>query len=283
METVIECINLNATLNKQFLDSNEADIIFDKCKRLQWPPSYTYRRVNITFGEEGMVYTVNIKGNTIHREVQNWDNFQELITIKRKLELVSGLTFNCCAIMRYENEKIIIKKHKDKEMNGNPIYGISVGSTRRLQLSPPTSIKTNPIITKVSRAELLSPVILELNHGSLYTLHPPTNSYWTHEILPEIEHTTTRFSLTFRSVNLLPKIKSPLPKNDSIKISSIKVPGNKISSNKVSNVRMCQAIIKTGMRKGELCGCKIQSKAFELPSSNTVFCKRHMKKPHKTS
>lgn len=229
METVFEGPQLTVTLNDKFLSTIESDDLYNGCIGLKWPISYEKRRVNITFGDDGLEYVVNIKGNTIRRKAVGWNNLKGLLEIKDKLEKYAQSTFNFCAIMRYDNGSIIIKKHKDKEMCDGSIYGISVGSVRRL---------------KLSRTGCQS-ATLHLQHGSLYTLHSPTNSYWVHEILPE-ENVGSRFSLTFRRI----KTDDTMPV-DIVPIQSA----------------VCTALIKSGPRKGSRCGSKIHDGA--------KTCKKH--------
>lgn len=80
---------------------------------------------------------------------------------------------------------------------------------------------------------------LVLTHGSLYQLLPPTNDFWLHEILPENYPTDIRFSLTFRNVP------NPMREKDII---------------------YCNALLKSGIRKGQTCGCIV---------FNGNYCGRH--------
>lgn len=80
-------------------------------------------------------------------------------------------------------------------------------------------------LTKIKGSETKELILL---HGSLYQLLPPTNDFWLHEILPETHYTDVRFSLTFRNV---PK---PMKEKDII---------------------YCNAILKSGTRKGQICHC----------------------------
>ena len=99
------------------------------------------------------------------------------------VEDVIGEKMTVCAIQCYPNGPIEIKKHYDKEMKfGTKICGISLGSQRKLELS--RFEKTHE---------------LQLPHGSLYVLNPPTNNNWMHAIPPQPEVHGARISLTFRN------------------------------------------------------------------------------------
>jgi 2OG-Fe(II) oxygenase superfamily len=123
--------------------------------------------------------------------------------------------------MKYPHGDIVIKKHRDKEMtSGTSICGISVGTTRKIRFLP-----TSYINAKNSEG-----ITLNLTHGSLYCMLPPTNDKWTHEILPENKEIGVRYSLTFRNMDINNMIKE-IPKK-----------------------QLCNAILKTGKRKGQECG-----------------------------
>lgn len=48
-----------------------------------------------------------------------------------------------------------------------------------------------------------------------------------------------------------------------------------------SNVARCEAILRSGKRKGEKCGCKIRNDPTLLNAQNTTCCKRHTPKTEK--
>jgi alkylated DNA repair dioxygenase AlkB len=174
---------LNVTLDEQYLTKELADQLFACCDTLFY--NYDTIRQCKLFGVKDLIYTTVYQGKTSYAEATSWDQFTELLIVKEQLESTAGKSFNFCAIMRYANETIVIKKHRDKEIpKGESICGISLGATRRMLLS---TIQGN---TKE----------LVLTHGSLYQLLPPTNDFWLHEILPESYTTGVRYSLTFRYV-----------------------------------------------------------------------------------
>jgi hypothetical protein len=205
-------LNYNVTFDEKFVADELADTLLDKCKIL-FSNKSTATRSSVIFGDKGLVYVVSYKGNTRKTLVKEWSEFQDLLTIKDKLQRLTGETYNFCAIMKYPDGSAIIKKHRDKEMTkGSQICGISLGATREFKLSP---------INGVGGSHRLN-----LTHGSLYCLLPPTNDFWLHEILPS-DTKEERYSLTFRNVP------SPL---------------------KQEELKYCSAILKSGIRKGEKCG-----------------------------
>lgn len=219
----------------EFIDKDYADKIFEGCSKLNWPNQIKPRRTSITFGDDGLIYTIRVRDVKIHRYATSWNKFQNnlLILLKNKIEKCTKLKFNFCAILRYEHGGIFIQKHKDKEMlNGTTICGISVGDTRKFQLSSPYNLKRDP-------------VCLELTHGSIYLMYPPTNSYWSHEILPD-EHKGMRYSLTFRNIPIENLVKE------------------------IPIYPKCKTLLKTGNKKGQECGANIKI-------LNSETCKRHIK------
>lgn len=203
---------LNVTLDEHFIDNKLAELLLNTCHTLF---NHCTRRTTLILGDDGLVYDKT--------PALKW--LPEVLKVKEKLEKLTGQHYNFCAIMCYPNGQAVIKKHRDKEIpSGSEICGLSLGCTRRLKLTP------------IHGGQ---PVIFNLPHGSLYSLLPPTNDYWLHEILPEeINH--VRYSLTFRN------IPNPLTIQDLI---------------------YCPAILKSGKRKGEPCGaCVIGS-----------YCGKHLK------
>ena len=63
---------------------------------------------------------------------------------------------------------------------GTSIVGISLGQERIFRL------------TRYGKTKEFN-----LNSGSMYAMHPPTNDYWCHEIVKDTS-TKPRISLTFR-------------------------------------------------------------------------------------
>ncbi len=220
--------NFNVTFDENFIDAQLADTLLEKCNILFENKSHG-RRSSILTGQYGLTYNVTYRGRTSRTPVKNWDTVPELLQVKQRLESISKEHYNFCAIMCYPNGTAVIKKHRDKEIpTGSQICGISLGCTRQFKLSP---------IHSTDR-----PALLNLTHGSLYSLQSPTNDHWLHEILPD-SSTTPRYSLTFRNI--------PNP-------------------TKITDIKQCSALLKSGPRKGLPCGVDVQN-------INDTYCGRHNK------
>jgi alkylated DNA repair dioxygenase AlkB len=144
------------------------------------------RRVNQIYGDKGLVYEINFRGNISKRYAIEWDELPILEKIKNKIEDITGDYYNFCVIQRYPNGTVGINPHKDKEMTkGTRICGLSLGETRILNMGAPKFLDEQD--EKIM-----------LNNGSLYIFNPPTNDYWTH-CIEEDETENPRISLTFRN------------------------------------------------------------------------------------
>ena len=177
--------HINVELINNFIDNDLSNLLLDKCNILFEKTNY---RACHLFGDDNLIYkTVYNNGNksrTTYSETNAWTLFPELLIVKGQLEKYTGDRYNFCAIMTYADETVVIKKHRDKEIpSGSTICGISLGATRRMQISYYQDCK-----------------IMTLKHSSLYRLLPPTNDECLHEILPETEKCDVRYSLTFRSI-----------------------------------------------------------------------------------
>lgn len=177
----------------QFLTPESAEMLFNLIEEEVEFKSLT-RRSKVIFGNEGMVYSVNFRGNIANYSVKSWTEFPILLEIKKHLEDLTQNTYTCCVIQRYPSGKIGINKHRDKEMvHGTTIAGISLGTSG----GDPTKRPSRTFVLSRGQREIR----VSLNSGSLYLICPPTNDYWTHEIPPSPleEESGIRISLTYRN------------------------------------------------------------------------------------
>lgn len=176
---------INVELINNFISDELANLLLDQCNSLFERTNY---RACHLFGDDDLIYKTTYfakdKSRTIYDTPNAWGTFSELLVVKEQLENYTGDVYNFCAIMTYADETVVIKKHRDKEIpSDSTICGISLGATRRMQISYYQDSK-----------------IITLNHGGLYLLKPPTNDKCLHEILPETAKCDIRYSLTFRSI-----------------------------------------------------------------------------------
>lgn len=118
----------------------------------------------------------------------DWSCIPELGKVVEKLNnKYGGGGINYVVVMKYSNGSIGMGPHKDKEAGSSLITGISLGeSSRKLKLAEGYGHGVH---------------VQQLLPRSIYQLRPPTNEYFTHEILESddgIHDTTERWSLNFR-------------------------------------------------------------------------------------
>jgi len=108
--------------------------------------------------------------------------------LKKKIETVSGESFNCVLANLYRDGKDSNGWHADneKELGRNPVIAsISLGAARRFDL------KHN---TKVDSKQLVLP------HGSLLIMGGMMQHHWKHCIAKTAKIIQPRINLTFRKL-----------------------------------------------------------------------------------
>lgn len=214
---------LNVEVCDDFLPKILADKLYSDCHTLV-PFSDRNGRNSVIYGDPGAKYSVEYQGKAMVREATDWSELPVLNDIRDIVEAYTGIRFNFCSVMRYPSGKVGIGRHRDKEMiEGTVIIGISVGAERNINFHPPYDL---------SKSENMIPI--KLPHGSLYSMLPPTNQHWSHEIPVQPDIEGIRYSLTFRNVNI-----------EKMKLPEIKTYG------------ICMAIMKSGLRQGQICGNNI--------------------------
>lgn len=115
-----------------------------------------------------------------------------LRAIRARLHETTGLDFGGVLLNRYRDGSDSMGWHADDEPELGPdpvIASISLGATRTFQLKHRTR-------------KDLARVDLDLEHGSLLVMHPPTQAHWLHQ-LPKRRGRDApgeRINLTFRRV-----------------------------------------------------------------------------------
>lgn len=180
--------NFHLHFDTNFLSVSDAESLFLYLEQnVEWNNAITPgKRVNQTYGDDGVSYELIFKEKTIRRHAKPW--LPILKYIRDKLTDITGSRYNYCVVQRYPNGRVGISPHKDREMEPNcDIVGISLGSTRTLTLTPPYYNRINK-----------TPVTVILNPGSMYILKPPTNRHWMHSIEKDVSINSPRISITYR-------------------------------------------------------------------------------------
>jgi alkylated DNA repair dioxygenase AlkB len=118
------------------------------------------------------------------REALPWD-LPILHTIMRRVERVTGGTFNSCVLNLYQNGSQGMGWHSDREAQGahSLIASVSVGATRKFALRHSASGEKRALL---------------LEHGQLIVMRGTTQQHWLHALMRTAKPMGPRISLTFR-------------------------------------------------------------------------------------
>lgn len=186
---------LNVEFYPQYMTQKYATKLFHYLlENIEWKDRKG-KRTAMSYGDPGCKYSYTMGGYngrpevTIEREVLPWSELPKLEIVRDVLAEFTGIKFNYCVVQLYPNGNAGIKPHKDKEMNiASSIVGISLGATRVLTFTPPA-------YNRICKDSLS----LDLLHGSMYNMLPPTNKHWKHSIEVDPSICEPRISLTFRN------------------------------------------------------------------------------------
>ena len=113
---------------------------------------------------------------------------KELLTLKSKIEIETGESFNSCLLNLYHSGEEGMAWHSDGEKDlkkDGAIGSVSFGAERKF------SFKHKKTGQKVS-------ILLE--HGSLLVMTGSTQTHWLHRLPPTKLVSAARINLTFRSI-----------------------------------------------------------------------------------
>ena len=150
------------------------------------------------------------KGRYSRWESNDYDNY--LIELQNSIQTIINClnlnymrvavpTINSCLINKYRDNSDSIKPHRDSlsSFGTNPtIVGLSVGSSRILQLKRIIYDDSNINEIKPDRSKQHLNLDIELENGSLFIMAGASQKYFSHEIKKTDHPCDTRYSLTFR-------------------------------------------------------------------------------------
>ncbi|MBC1262318.1 alpha-ketoglutarate-dependent dioxygenase AlkB [Synechococcus sp. BSF8S] len=123
-------------------------------------------------------------------EPQPWS--EPLRQIREALAATLGWRFNSVLLNRYRDGDGAMGWHADDEAELEPqapIASLSLGATRSFRLRP-----------RARQAEGVRPISLELGHGDLLVMDPPTQQHWLHSLPRRRRVSQERLNLTFRLI-----------------------------------------------------------------------------------
>ncbi|KAF7661971.1 hypothetical protein LDENG_00248610 [Lucifuga dentata] len=149
-------------------------------------------RKQATYGDAGLTYTYS----GVKRSACPWTPTLEYI--RDAVTKTTGQTFNFVLVNRYKDGQDHIGEHRDDERELDPlcpIASVSLGAARDF------IFRHRDVRGKESCKQIES-VKLELTHGSLLLMNPPTNTFWYHSLPVRKKVLLPRINLTFRRILL---------------------------------------------------------------------------------
>ena len=203
MANEITATNLKVSYKSDFLSKEKADKIYrilerslvynteEESKVVVFGKEHSIPRKQVAYGDEGTFY--KFAGSTVYAKSWHDNNnvCRILRNIKKQVEEFTGEEFNFVLINRYKDGHDCIGHHQDdeRELGDKPtIVGVSLGVQRPIIFKPYKFLADN--------------ITLDLEHGSIFVMHHPTNDHWTHSIPKREKIKTPRISLTFRKLYL---------------------------------------------------------------------------------
>jgi len=194
-EAPIELINHDGLVTcwQPLLTENEATTLFEELlnapiwqqesitlygKRLLQP------RLTAWYGD----YGVSADGG-YEKLYQTIDFTPRLLALKRKIETITGYTFNCVLANLYRDGQDSVGYHADNEkiLGINPVIAsYSLGASRRFLLKHNRDKSQN--------------MGCELQHNSLLLMHGVLQHHWQHSIAKTKRLVAPRINLTFRLI-----------------------------------------------------------------------------------
>ncbi|KAG0722921.1 DNA oxidative demethylase ALKBH2 [Chionoecetes opilio] len=142
-----------------------------------------------TYGDPGLTY----KYSGVQTPARPW--LEPLQHIRDVLARVTGHDYNFVLINRYKDGNDKMGEHKDdeKELDAKvPIASLSLGQERNFYFKHQDS--------RPPKKFNIEKVQMQLQHGSLLLMNPPTNQFWYHALPPRKASQGVRVNLTFRKV-----------------------------------------------------------------------------------
>lgn len=147
-------------------------------------------RKQATYGDAGLTYTYS----GVKHLASTWTPTLEYI--REAVTKTTGQTFNFVLVNRYKDGLDHIGEHRDDERELDPLYPIA-----SVSLGAPRDFIFRHRDTRGKQScSHIEPVKLELGHGSLLLMNPPTNTFWYHSLPIRKKVVAPRINLTFRRI-----------------------------------------------------------------------------------
>uniref|UniRef100_A0A3P8VI60 DNA oxidative demethylase ALKBH2 n=1 Tax=Cynoglossus semilaevis TaxID=244447 RepID=A0A3P8VI60_CYNSE len=171
----------------------EEEIVYstgDEAKVHLFGQLHNIPRKQATYGDVGVTYTYS----GVTRSACPWTPTLE--SIRDAVNNVTGQTFNFVLVNRYKDGQDHMSEHRDDEKELDPrcpIASVSLGAARDF-------VFRHRGARGKQGCRQIEPVRLELTHGSLLLMNPPTNTFWYHALPVRKKVLLPRINLTFRRI-----------------------------------------------------------------------------------
>lgn len=175
----------------KILDLEKADYYFEKLlKKIDWKNDeaiifgkkiLTKRKV-AWYGNEDFEYTYSKSTKKALPWIPEW------LELKKRVEEISGETYNSCLLNLYHDGTEGMAYHSDGEKDlkkNGAIASLSFGAERKFSFK---------------HKETKEKVELVLEHGSLLVMKDETQTFWLHRLPPTKKIFSPRINLTFRTI-----------------------------------------------------------------------------------
>ena len=129
----------------------------------------------------------------LRQRIEPWH--PAVLELINQLELLCGCRFNAVLLNLYRDGRDAMGWHADDEPELDadaPIASLSLGASRSFRLRPKPGMPM-PADAGIGRT-------LELSHGDLLVMDPPTQRHWQHALPRRLRVHQPRLNLTFRVV-----------------------------------------------------------------------------------
>jgi alkylated DNA repair dioxygenase AlkB len=126
--------------------------------------------------------------SSVQNVIEPWTPLAD--TIRRRIAAAAGRPFNSLLLNLYRHGRDAMGWHADDERELDPeapIASLSLGASRTLRFRP-------------LQRDAAATVAVELSHGDLLLMDPPTQRHWQHALPRRLKVSAPRLNLTFRVV-----------------------------------------------------------------------------------
>lgn len=181
-EVVYHGLILNKEQCTRYYDTLLNHIPWEHDQAIVFGKHYTTKRKVAWFGDKEYSY----KYSGVVKQAHLWT--KELLELKKKVERISGSTYNSCLLNLYHSGEEGMAWHSDGEKsleNNGTIASLTLGAVRKFSFK---------------HKETKQRIDITLDNGSLLLMKGTTQKNWLHRLPPTKKVTTPRINLTFRTI-----------------------------------------------------------------------------------